>query len=162
VALPSITGSQQPWDSHPSLIPKNTLEVDLTQHQWTNTCLVYDFNLKCFYLNGNLVYFSRLAPPPDHPRHVYIRDNQVFQSNWTDLPLANEWRLSILDQETVAKQIQSLQGQNPLALQHHESYPSGYHYDSITSYTYHVTNSSQAILCEATHLFTKLVDVTPL
>src|SRR5882724_2670043 len=119
-------GSQSPWDSHPSLIPKNALSVDITQHQWTNTHLVYDFNLKCFYLNGNLVYFSRSASPPDYPRHIYIRGDRVFRSDWTDLPSAKEWKLSVLDQETVAKQIQSLQGQNPLALQHHKSYLPGY------------------------------------
>ena len=93
---------------------------------------------------------------------MYIGDNRVFQSDWTDLPLASEWRLSVLDQQTVTEQIKVLQGQTALVLQHHESYPSGYHYNPITGYTYHVTESSQAILCEATHLFTKLVDVTPL
>jgi len=76
--------------------------------------------------------------------------------------LASEWRLSLFNQEAVAKQIQSLQGQNPLALQHHESYPPGYCYDPITGYTYHVTESSQAILCKANHPFTKLVDIKPL
>jgi len=136
--------------------------VDITQHQWNNLQLVYDFNLKCFYLNSNLVYFSWSAPPPDHPRHVYIGDNRVFRSDWTDLPSAAEWRLSVLDQQTVDKQIQVLQGQIVLALQHHKSYLPGYRYDPITGYTYHVTESSQAILCEATHPFTKLVDITPL
>ena len=96
------------------------LAVDLTQYQWTNSQLVYDFNLKCFYLNGNLVYFSHSAPPLDHPRHVYIGDNRVFRSDWTDLLSASEWRLNLFDQETVTKQIQLLQGQTPLVLQHHE------------------------------------------
>jgi len=116
------------------------LAVDLTQHQWNNLQLVYDFNPKCFYLNSNLVYFLHSAPPPGHPRHMYIGDNQVFQSDWTDLLLASKLKLNLLDQETVTKQIQALQGQTPLALQHHESYPLGYRYDPITQYTYHTVS----------------------
>jgi len=77
-------GISDTLDSHPSLIPKNTLAVDLTQYEWTNSQLVFDFTLKCFYLNGNLVYFSRSAPPPDHPRHVYIGDDRVFRSDWNE------------------------------------------------------------------------------
>jgi len=53
----------------------------------------------------------------------------------------------------------SHQGLHPLPLQHHETYPSGYFYDSVTRYTYHITPSSQAILCQDIHPFTKLIDV---
>src|SRR5882724_8954636 len=151
--------SQQSWDSHPSLIPKNALAVDLTQYEWTNSQLVFDFTLKCFYLSRNLVYFSRSAPPPDHPRHVYIGDDKVFRSDWTNLLSASRGKQLLINQEAVAKQTEAIKGYTPLPLQHHETYPSGYYYDSVTRYTYHVTPSSQAILCQDTHPFTKLIDV---
>jgi len=151
--------SQQSWDSHPSLIPKNAIAIDLTQYEWTNPQLVFDFTLKCFYLSGNLVYFSCSAPPPDHPRHVYIGDDRVFRSDWTNLLSASRGKQILIDQEAVAKQTEAIKGYTPLPLQHHETYPSGYYYDSVTRYTYHITPSSQAILCQDIHPFTKLIDV---
>jgi len=80
--------------------------------------LVFDFTLKCFYLSGNLVYFSRSALPPDHPRHVYIGDNQVFRSDWTNLLLANKGKQILINQEAVAKQTKAIKGYTPLPLQH--------------------------------------------
>jgi len=108
--------SQQPWDSHPSLIPKNALAVDLTRYEWTNSQLVFDFTLKCFYLSSNLVYFSHSALPPDHPRHVYIEDNRVFQSDWTNLLLASKGKQILINQEAVAKQTEAIKGYTPLPL----------------------------------------------
>ena len=154
--------SQQLWDSHPSLIPKNALEVNLTQYEWTNSQLVYDFTLKCFYLSSNLVYFSHSAPPPDHPRHVYIGDNRVFRSDWTNLLSASKGKQIFIDQEVITKQTKVIKGHTPLPLQHHKTYPPGYYYNSVTQYTYHITPSSQAILCQDTHPFTRLVDIKPL
>src|SRR5882724_376598 len=102
--------SQQSWDSHPSLIPKNAIAVELTQYEWTNSQLVFDFTLKCFYLSGNLIYFSHSAPPPDHPRHVYIGDNQVFQSDWPNLLPARRGKPFSINHEAVNKQTKSIKG----------------------------------------------------
>jgi len=72
---------------------------------------------------------------------------------------ASRGKQILIDQEAVTKQTEAIKSYTPLPLQHHETYPSGYHYDSITHYTYHITPSSQAILCQDIHLFTKLIDV---
>jgi len=76
--------------------------------------------------------------------------------------LARTWKLILVDQETVSKHFELLKGRKPLPLQHHESYPPKYYYDPTARLTYHVTESAQAILCEQTHPFTQLVDISPL
>src|SRR5882724_6295015 len=72
---------------------------------------------------------------------------------------ASKGKQILIDQEAITKQTKAIKSYTLLPLQHHETYPSGYYYDSITHYTYHVTPSSQAILCQDTHPFTRLVDV---
>jgi len=72
---------------------------------------------------------------------------------------ASKGKQILIDQEAIAKQTEAIKGYTPLPLQHHETYLSGYYYDSVTRYTYHITPSSQAILCQDIHPFTKLVDV---
>src|SRR5882724_10176202 len=72
---------------------------------------------------------------------------------------ASKGKQILINQEAVTKQTKAIKGYTLLPLQHHETYPSGYYYDSITCYTYHITPSSQAILCQDTHPFTKLIDV---
>src|SRR5882724_12242179 len=72
---------------------------------------------------------------------------------------ASKGKQILINQEAVTKQTKAIKGYTLLPLQHHETYPSGYYYDSIIHYTYHITPSSQAILCQDTHPFTKLIDV---
>jgi len=146
----------------PILLPKNALHVDLKSYTWENLDLIYDHQLECFYLKGNLVYFSRSALPPDNPKNVYIGEEFVFRDTWQELPLARTWKLILVDQENCFKTLRLLKGRKPLPLQHHESYPPKYYYDPTARLTYHVTESAQAILCEQTHPFTQLVDISPL
>jgi len=56
---------------------------------------------------------------------------------------ASKGKQILIDQEAVAKQTEAIKGYTPLPLQHHETYPDGYYYDSVTRYTYHITPSSQ-------------------
>jgi len=142
--------------------PKERPQYQLPILQWDNPDLVYDYQLKCFYLEGNLVYFSRSAPPPNKPKYVYVGSNKVFRSDWENLPAVDTWKAIVFDREAINKHIEILKGKRPLPLQHHDSYPPNYYYDTKTRFTYHISETAQAVLCEDIHPFTHLVDVQPL
>jgi len=128
------------------LLFQEPLCCDLTHTSGPNSQLVSTSHLKCFYLSGQLVYFSRFAPHQSSQTRVIERPS--LPKDWTNLLSASKGKQILINQKPL-----------PNRPSHR------FHSTTFTSITKHTTwdllpilspntpirhPSSQAILCQDT------------